>query len=123
MGEFTFGCAVCWPEDAMAAWNSFTAMNIERELIAESHFSIKIRRCNICTQHFVSVFTETIDWIDGDDPQNMRVQPVTESEATTLSAFDVEKLAPGRRSLHWDFPKGGDSRAFWDKGVRIGLHD
>ena len=45
------------------------ALKHEHTLIDESHFSISILRCPECSQRFVSIFTELIDWEDGDDSQ------------------------------------------------------
>lgn len=63
-----FGCKRCWPPSAGAAWKARGALTHVAELIDESHFHVMILACPRCTQRFVSVFTETVDWADGDDP-------------------------------------------------------
>lgn len=126
----SFGCARCWPEDAALAWEARWALKAIAGLIDESHFIVTLLVCPECTQRFVSIFAETVDWADGEDPQYRTVAPVTESEAaglveagSALSEAQLTALGPDRRSLQRDFPKGGEPRAYWSTGVRIGPHD
>lgn len=99
------------------------------KLIDESHHIISLRQCPNCGQSFVSVFTETVDWIDGEDPQYRTVMPLTEQEAAKLEARTqslegtLQSLAPERRSLKIDFPKGAKMTQYWSQGIRIGSHD
>jgi hypothetical protein len=86
--------------------------------------------CAQCGQSFVSVFTESIDWEGGDDPQYWTLLPVTPEEASDLcrqgdavSEAALSALGPGRRSLHYDNPKGGAQRIFWGAGLFVGFHD
>lgn len=91
---------------------------------------MQILACGSCQQHFLSVFTETIDWADGDDPQHWSVLPLTEAEQRTLcqrgpapSETTLHALAPSRRSLHRDHPKAAAPHTAWGTGVRVGPHD
>ena len=100
-----------------------------KPLVDESHFTVIIRSCAKCRQRFVSVFTETIDWADGEDPQFWTVLPITEQEVATLSQAGsvitsvLNMLAPQRRSLRRDFPKGEDPTEYWSSGILVGPHD
>ena len=67
--KWDFGCERCWPPIADAAWEARGGLTHVAELIDDSHFHVMILACPCCTQRFVSIFTETIDWEDGDDPQ------------------------------------------------------
>ena len=94
------------------------------EDIDESHFHVMIQFCRNCSQRFVSVFTETVDWVDGDDPQYWTVLPITTEEAAqlverraSLTEGEVRALGSGRRCLQRDYPKGERS------GVSVGRHD
>jgi len=123
-----FGCEHCWPESAEAAWAARSARRIEAELIDESHFIVTIQVCSVCSQRFVSVFTETIDWVDGEDPQYRTLLPITDLECAALKADGVSEarlnaLGPDRRSLRHDFPKGGLARSYRGKGITVGRHD
>src|SRR5882762_3116205 len=80
----TFGCERCWPSSADAAWKARSTLTHEADLIDESHFHIMILKCPWCSQRFVSVFTETIDWVDGEDPQYWTILPITRDEAAGL---------------------------------------
>jgi hypothetical protein len=76
-----FGCAECWSDVADQAWGKLTSLSIEKELVDESHFMVKIRCCPACSQRFVTVFTEVIDWYDGEDDQSWTVLPISLSQA------------------------------------------
>jgi hypothetical protein len=86
--------------------------------------------CAHCGQRFLSVFTETIDWADGEDPQYWNVLPLEEAEAAdlvrrrdSLDEAALARIGEGRRSLKRDFPKNGEPRAYWAAGLRVGPHD
>lgn len=124
-----FGCEHCLPSDADDAWESVSLLKIDSALVEESHFTVKLRSCRACGQNFISVFTETIDWADGEDPQFWSVLPITPTELSQLSTVGaglitkLNGLAPDRRSLRHDFPKGASPKSFWSTGITIGPHD
>lgn len=126
-----FGCTQCWPADAAAAAQVRQVLARQERLVDESHYGVSILGCPHCNQRFVSVFTETIDWEDGEDPQASTLLPLTEAEAadlvlrrSSLSEGDLNALAPQRRSLLSDFPKGATaSLVFWGTGLLVGRHD
>lgn len=123
-----FGCDKCWSDSADQARDALLTLVTETRLVDESHFMVKIRSCPACSQQFVTVFTEIIDWRDGVDPQFWTVLPVSPAEALDLSACEpvtarLNALAPGRRSLRRDQPKGGEHRSFWATGIVVGPHD
>jgi hypothetical protein len=129
-GKGGFGCDFCWPEDAEAAWAARGELGREARLVDESHVGVSIMACPRCSQRFVSVFTETIDWADGDDPQYSTLMPLGAEEVGALASLPegeveaaVGKLPADRRSLHNDFPKGGPKRIYWGKGIVVGMHD
>ncbi len=126
----TFGCERCWPPVAKAAWQARGLLTTSAELIDESHFHVTIRVCPECGQRFVSVFTETIDWSEGDDPQYWTLLPVTEAEAValvqqgdSLTETKLDEVGVGRRCLMRNRPKGEEEQVFWGTGMRIGPHD
>lgn len=128
--ERDFGCEVCWPSSADLAYEALGKLSISASLIDESHYIISLRQCPECSQSFVSVFTETIDWVDGEDPQYRTVMPLLPQEAADLAVAaegEMERwlslLAPQRRTLKMDFPKGKDMTLYWSHGISIGAHD
>ena len=128
--DLNFGCTNCWPQDAKLAYKAFGSFHTEAYLIKESHYIVTIRSCNNCPQQFLSIFTETIDWIDGEDPQYRIVMPITveESEKLTESRNSIsddilKSIGIGRRSLRYDYPKSGKVSIYWGKGIQIRLHD
>ena len=134
MSEFKqaehFGCDQCWPESAEAAWHARSGLTQIQELIDESHFHVTILACAECDQRFVSVFTETIDWTDGEDPQCWMLVPVTEAESRslmqhrgTLTEPDLNSLGAGRRCLQRDHPKTSPARVLWRTGIFVGAHN
>lgn len=125
-----FGCEHCWPADPKAAWEARRALTRHAELVEESHFHIMILACSRCAQNFISVFTETIDWADGEDPQYWALLPLTDTETATLvrqrgsvTEAQLDALGTGRRSLHHDHPKDGGPFTFWGTGIWVGPHD
>src|ERR1041385_192441 len=103
--EGPFGCEHCWPESAEAAWSARFRLSHEGELIDESHFHVLILGCTECHQRFVSIFTESIDWEDGEDPQFWTVLPLTTSEVDALTRpgspvteATLNSLGEGRRN-------------------------
>ena len=125
-----FGCERCWPSSADAAWEAREELTHVAELIDDSHFHVMILACPCCTQRFVSIFTESIDWKDGDDPQYWTLLPITEAEAVdlvrhqdSLTETKLNALGPGRRCLRRDHPKAIEPRIFWGTGISVNPHD
>lgn len=125
-----FGCDLCWPADARAAWSARDGLSRLKELIDESHFIVAILACPRCAQRYVSIFTEMIDWADGNDPQSWTLLPLTEAEAEglirqgdSLDELSLNALGRERRSLWRDHPKDGPPRVSWGSGIRVGPHD
>ena len=123
------GCPQCWPDDADAAWAARRALLPAATLVDESHYQVRVLGCAACGQRFLSVFTETVDWADGEDPQHWSMLPVDHDDLLALLRDGVPDesalaaLAPRRRSLQRDFPKGGAPRCAWGVGLRVGPHD
>ena len=125
-----FGCEHCWPEDAALAWAARSRLEVMCMIVDDLHFIVPILACTKCRQRFLSVTTETIDWDDGDDPIHRIMIPVTDHEGDALVAGSehglrdaVPALDARRRSLHYDFPKGGAIAIYWGTGIRILPHD
>ena len=125
-----FGCEHCLPLAADAAWEARRTLTHVAELIDESHYRVMILACPRCTQRFVSVFTETVDWVEGDDPQYWTLLPIIGEEAADLvqqrlspTETKLYELGHGRRSLRLDHPKGVARRIFWGTGIHVGPHD
>jgi hypothetical protein len=117
------GCERCWPADPDVAWEAHRKLERRTRLVDSSHYIASILICDSCRQQFVSKFTESIDWVDGDDPQYWTLVPVTPEEADALTRkpvvaveAEIHKLFPGRRSLKHDSPKGGPQRSYWSTG-------
>lgn len=128
--EPVFGCPACFQADAPAAWEALHGFQHLAKLVDESHFMVHILACPRCGQRCVEVFTETIDWVDGDDPQYWSVLPVTPTEAEQLHAAGanvvalIKTMGHDRRYLQRDYPKGGAPRIAWaGPPLWIGPHD
>ncbi|MGA7951568.1 MAG: hypothetical protein WCA45_15615 [Thiobacillaceae bacterium] len=99
-------------------------------MIDESRFHVTIRACEECGQNFVSVFTELIDWSDGEDPQYWTLLPIEANEAADLiSQGDsvteraINALGKERKCLQHDHPKGKPARTSWGSAFFVGPHD
>jgi hypothetical protein len=125
----SFGCGRCWPDSPEEARAASRDLRHEADLIDESHFHVAIRACASCSQRFVSVFTEIIDWIKGEDPQCWTLLPITDAERADLEAggpvteAKLGALAPGRRSLRHEWPRDDAPRSYWATGISVGPHD
>ncbi len=124
-----FGCDRCWSSEASVAWQAVTDIPIEMFLIDESHYIVSIRACPSCSQRYLQVTTEIIDWTDGEDPVHRTIIPIDNAERARLTigkAPDtsvIEAVGAGRRSLNHDWPKGQDPSTYWGTGVHVGPHD
>lgn len=126
VGMADFGCRECFQATAEAAWDARSKFTFVSELIDESHFHVVMLSCPRCGQHCVSVFTETIDWVDSEDPQYWSVLPLTLAESEALRAEPtpsrLESLGAGRCCLKFDSPKEGPRRVYWSRGpIRAGM--
>ncbi len=125
-----FGCRRCWPSSADAAWEARSALTHVADVIDESHFHVMILACSDCAQRFLSIFTETVDWMGGDDAQSWKLLPITATEAAdlvqqrdALTEARLNALGAGRRCLWRDHPTAEAPRTFWWTGITCGLHD
>jgi len=126
-----FGCDRCFQTSAEAASEARRYFIEVSRLIDESHFVVRILECPHCCQRFVSVFTEMIDWSEGDDAQYWSVLPLTVAESEQLISQGenveiqlIESLGRDRRYLQVDFPTGKPKRMLWAAGnLWIGPHD
>lgn len=124
----TFGCERCNDPDAERAWQAGRTQHLLTR-IDESHYDISITAC-LCGRQFAKVFTERIDWVNGEDDQTSLLLPLQPAEADELRRCPIGELRerlhalPQRRFvMHW-YPSGGALQTAWrDGGFWIGPHD
>lgn len=126
--EPRFGCAQCFGADTASAWKSARTRHLQ-SLIDDVHYGIDVTACP-CGQRFAVVFTERIDWVRGEDPQDWLLVPITENEQAKLVGSDLEiagaltACAANRRFLVRTFPADAALSMWWrDSGFSIGPHD
>ena len=124
------GCLRCWPATPEAAWHARRGLRELAMWIDEAHLSVRGLQCVHCARRFISVFTESIDWINGDDAQTWTTVPVTADEFTRVEAAlasSIEaalRVVPAeRRSLRRDHPSGGDDQIGWARGIDVCSRD
>lgn len=125
------GCPHCWSTSADAAWQFRQQLLNEQTLVDDPHFSVLLLRCPICAQAFLSIFTEMVDWLGGNDDQEWTLLPLNSKETADLLKQDnlleeerINTLGEGRRSLRYTFPhRENNSSAWWSTGIRVGMHD
>ena len=124
-----YGCEKCWSSESSEAWRAVTSIPIQAYLIDESHYIVSVRVCTSCSQHYLHVTTETVDWKDGEDPINRTIIPIDDAEHTELTSRErvdadvIEGVGVGRQSLRFDCPKNQEPSTYWGTGVRVGIHD
>ncbi|MBM4025401.1 MAG: hypothetical protein FJ280_08330 [Planctomycetes bacterium] len=110
--EERMGCDQCFGEDPEAAW----AWKHEPAecLLESSHFEISIEVCPACGQAFVRIFTEFVDWEEGDDPQYWDLLPISAAEREKL------KGQAGQPDLDYLMELGAERRHLKadDHGIR-----
>jgi hypothetical protein len=117
-----FGCDACYGAHPEAVWEHFgDGVDPGPTIVDDSHFIVRIVRCRLCSQAFVRIFTEFVDWAGGDDPQYITIMPVTDAEAAALAdgvipVLRAGKLGAGRRHLMSDWPSGHERRLAWATG-------
>lgn len=131
MTETTWGCAKCWEGEAESAVAKMNSLPHAGDLLVDDlHLIIGTRSCANCGQLFVTVFTETIDWVDGEDPQHRSYMPVSGSELAQVAKLDESDIhsalldiGSSRRTLEWDNPKSGIIKMRWGSGLFYRPHD
>ncbi|MBI5210107.1 MAG: hypothetical protein HY927_09065 [Elusimicrobia bacterium] len=126
-----FGCGQCFGGDAQAAWENRQRLSEIATLVDESHFDLRLVACPDCGQRFLWVFTELIDWQEGDDSQAWCLLPLTEPECARLQAMKdpsavegVEGWCGDRPYLMEVHPSGKDTTVVRvEKGFRFLPHD
>lgn len=124
------GCASCYGADPDETWSYYCAQGliVVREIRDDPHFVVQLRRCTTCTQQFLWLLTEFVDWQRGDDAQYRTVVPVTAGEARKIAERGVdldrellEALGETRRYLQADSPTGArEATVKWSTG-RLGI--
>jgi hypothetical protein len=125
------GCPQCYGGEPEEVWQAIPKFPLVARLVDESHLIVSVIACPNCQQRWVKVFTELIDWVNGEDPQRWVVLPVTSEESRTLISQGenedidlIEALWRHRRFLCMDWPKGSEKRPSWrDGGLVVGPHD
>ena len=122
------GC-VCKNPDASVAWKMGRTAHVS--LIDESHLGAQLFRCAACNQDFLQIFTEVVDWEDGDDSQAWSVHPIEAELAERLKAAREEVdeaflagLGIEGRQLSSCYPRGSFKSVKWSDGPLVILpHD
>jgi hypothetical protein len=125
------GCGQCSDADPAVAEERRGSLGFVARIADESHFFVTLRRCRSCGQDYASIFCETIDWQDSDDPQYTLLIPLTAAEARSLSEAGEDgveaalgNLSP-RRYLFNARGKGEkDWSRYWARGpISVPRHD
>jgi len=123
---------ICQAEDCAVATDALRKASQVHPLVDTSHFIASIVQCPRCSQCFLKLFCERVDWADGDDPQCRIFVPITEDEANQLHASPITSdenvimsiVTGKRRILIRDMPKGAPESLEWKiSRVYIPAHD
>src|SRR4026209_1445815 len=124
-----YGCEECRSSQASEAWRAFTSIPIQAYQIDESHYIVSIRVCPSCSQHYLQVTTETVDWKDGEGPIHRTIIPIDDAGYTELTSSKrldanfIEGVGVGRQSLSFSWPTNQEPSTYWGTGIRVGVHD
>ena len=119
-----FGCEHCYGAAAEAMWGSLLNFARIHVLIDDSHLIVSIRVCPMCRQQWLQVFTELIDYEQGDDSQAWCLVPITPEESNRLlqqgsdvKMAGVQALGADRRYLIVVHPRGQSRHISWTTGT------
>lgn len=127
-----FGCAKCMANPLEPQHGVGRGVLVgQRDLIDDSHFIASLCRCRHCNQDFLYIFTEMIDWEDGDDDQDWLYVPLTVAEAAVLQPMEeadleraINNLNMRRHHIHVSHPTRSPCQVRWqDSWVRVRMHD
>lgn len=123
-----YGCGRCWPNSAQAAWEFCVRLKEHRIFIDKSHLRVTVRQCPQCGQSFLYVFIETVDWVNGEDPQYRSLLPLTEDELrafieSEFTESTLQGLRVPRCCLQRDLPDSDPPRVYWSAGFYARPHD
>lgn len=98
-------------------------------LIDDSHLIVSLRSCE-CGRQYLSVFTEVVDWVGGDDAQHHQVIEIDPELAAALVARhdldqgDVDELGLTGRIVAWSHPSGGvEILQAYEGSFQVPFHD
>lgn len=101
-------CGRCFGEDAEHAWGNCGQLAVDAAVVEESHFIVQLRSCCACAQRYLWIFTEFVDWENGEDAQYRRILPVTQAEASAVAAEGSRRPGlPGFAGPRPQVPEGG----------------
>lgn len=123
-------CA-CLDSDPQVARAAIGSASTTDSLTDESHFMVTLLQCPVCGQCFLKIFTELIDWTNGDDSQAWMYVPISAAEAALLRSAGERvndrfllDMKIDRRFLSVVYPRGGEKRVQWGAGPLVILpHD
>ena len=94
-----------WTSSGITASDLKKSLKIVKTYTDESHLIRHLEKCLDCGQLFFYEFYETVDWIDGNDPQYRTWIPVDDEEtAEQLSQLPPLEIQQFRRIII-DWPK------------------
>jgi uncharacterized protein YbaR (Trm112 family) len=131
MGPGAVGCNTCFGSDASVVWENRRRFEFIERLVDESHYVVSIIACPDCAQRFLSVFTEKVDWVNGEDPTENSIFPLSRDEAASvvakgdaLNLEGLDFLGESRRHLRSSWPSSGPRQLWWATGrLQIGSYD
>lgn len=98
-----------WQQKESLAYNDIINTSTFSEVKTYSksdHLTRKLLKCSKCEQLYFYEFYETVDWVEGNDPQYIAYMPVeSEGDAERLSAMTTMNLLKYRPCIQLDFAK------------------
>ncbi|MDO8589936.1 MAG: hypothetical protein Q7R69_01555, partial [bacterium] len=80
----------------------------------------RLVKCKQCGQLYLKEFYETIDWIDGEDPQYLTYIPVeNQQEAEVINKVGLWEFQTFSPRMNRDYPKGKPKKIYWIGRIRF----
>jgi hypothetical protein len=117
-----FGCAKCWSPDGHKAYKAVTSLPIEFHLIDKTIITVNILACPCCSQRFIHITEDIVNWRDGYDATFIKFMPINDKELawlTSCSNLDVrsiQNVGKDRPTLKCDWFIGIEPELHWNIG-------
>lgn len=108
-----------WQKEDVTDGDLDNAFDVMQTYSEDSHFSRRLVKCKQCGQLYLKEFYETIDWVDGEDPQYLTYIPVeSQQEAEAINQVGLWEFQTFSPRINRDWPKGKPRKIYWIGRIR-----
>jgi hypothetical protein len=120
-----FGCINCWSPEGNKAYKAVSSLPIEFHLIDKTIITVNIHACPCCSQRFIQITEDIVNWRDGDDATFRKFMPIIDKEldrltsSITLDVRTIQSFGKDRQSLNYYWLPGIGPELYWNTGFGL----